>query len=93
MIAPSRARRLLLPALVLAISPLAIRAQSATPKRITPDDDKFGKQVILLSYPDEAHHLGRRENQKDFQIRMCQFFDHYRKGEPAPVGWSKACRN
>ena len=41
--------------------------------------------MILLSYPDEAHHLGRRENQKDFQIRMRQFFDHYLKGTPAPV--------
>ena len=46
---------------------------------------RLGKQVILLSYPDEAHHLGRKENQKDFQIRMRQFFDHYLKGAPAPV--------
>jgi dipeptidyl aminopeptidase/acylaminoacyl peptidase len=46
---------------------------------------RLGKQVILLSYPDEAHHLGRRENQKDFQIRMRQFFDHYLKGAPAPL--------
>lgn len=46
---------------------------------------RLGKPVILLSYPDEAHHLGRRENQKDFQIRMRQFFDHYLKGEPAPL--------
>jgi dipeptidyl aminopeptidase/acylaminoacyl peptidase len=45
---------------------------------------RLGKQVILLSYPDEAHHLGRKENQKDFQIRMRQFFDHYLKGAPAP---------
>lgn len=46
---------------------------------------RLGKQVILLSYPDEAHHLGRRENQKDFQIRMRQFFDHHLKNAPAPV--------
>src|SRR4029079_472097 len=46
---------------------------------------RLGKQVILLAYADEAHHLGRRENQKDFQIRMKQFFDHYLKGAPAPV--------
>ena len=45
---------------------------------------RLGKQVILLSYPDEAHHLGRKENQKDFQVRMRQFFDHYLKGAPAP---------
>ncbi|RPJ83508.1 MAG: S9 family peptidase, partial [Acidobacteria bacterium] len=46
---------------------------------------RLGKQVILLSYPDEAHHMGRKENQKDFQVRMRQFFDHYLKGAPAPL--------
>ena len=45
---------------------------------------RLGKQVILLSYPDEAHHLGRRENQIDFQKRMREFFDHYLKGTAAP---------
>jgi dipeptidyl aminopeptidase/acylaminoacyl peptidase len=43
-----------------------------------------GKQGILLSYPGEAHNLVNRDNQKDFTIRMKQFFDHYLKGEPAP---------
>ena len=41
-----------------------------------------GKQVIFLSYPDEPHHLAKPENQKDFQVRMKQFFDHYLKGTP-----------
>jgi fermentation-respiration switch protein FrsA (DUF1100 family) len=45
---------------------------------------RAGKQVILLSYPDEPHHLARKENQKDFQTRMKQYFDHYLKGTPAP---------
>lgn len=45
---------------------------------------RWGKQVILLSYPGEPHHLARKENQKDFQQRMKQFFDHYLKGAPAP---------
>jgi dipeptidyl aminopeptidase/acylaminoacyl peptidase len=45
---------------------------------------RWGKQVILLSYPGEPHHLARKENQKDFQLRMKQFFDHYLKGAPAP---------
>lgn len=44
-----------------------------------------GKEVILLSYPGEGHHLGKRENQIDFQVRMKQFFDHYCKGTPAPA--------
>lgn len=43
-----------------------------------------GKNVILLSYPDEPHHLAKKENQKDFQIRMKQYFDHYLKDAPAP---------
>ena len=44
-----------------------------------------GKQVILLSYPGEAHNLTNRDNQKDFTIRMKQFFDHYLMDKPAPV--------
>jgi dipeptidyl aminopeptidase/acylaminoacyl peptidase len=43
-----------------------------------------GKNVILLSYPGEAHNLTNRDNQKDFTIRMKQYYDHYLKGEPAP---------
>jgi dipeptidyl aminopeptidase/acylaminoacyl peptidase len=45
---------------------------------------RMGKEVIFLSYPGEPHHLGRVENQKDFQIRMRQYFDHYLKDAPAP---------
>jgi dipeptidyl aminopeptidase/acylaminoacyl peptidase len=44
---------------------------------------RLGKKIILLSYPDEQHHLAKKENQVDFQTRMRQFFDHYLKGEPA----------
>ncbi len=47
-----------------------------------------GKQVILLSYPEEGHHLNNKGNQIDFQIRMKQFFDHYAKGAEAP-DWMK----
>lgn len=35
-----------------------------------------GKNVILLSYPDEPHHLAKK-NQKGLQVRMKQYFDHY----------------
>lgn len=45
---------------------------------------RLGKDVILLSYPGEPHHLGVEANQKDFQIRMMQFFDHHLKGIDAP---------
>jgi dienelactone hydrolase len=47
-----------------------------------------GKKVIFLSYPGEPHHLSKKPNQIDFQIRMKQFFDHYLKGAPEP-GWMK----
>jgi dienelactone hydrolase len=43
-----------------------------------------GKNVILLSYPNEPHHLANKENQKDFQLRMKQYFDHYLTGSPMP---------
>ena len=45
---------------------------------------RLGKEVILLSYPGEPHHLTKEANQKDFQTRMRQYFDHFLMGEPAP---------
>jgi len=50
---------------------------------------RLGKKVILLSYPDEPHHLAKEANQKDFQIRMKQFFDHYLMGKPEPEWMAK----
>ncbi len=49
---------------------------------------ELGKKVIFLSYADEPHHLAKEANQKDFQRRMKQFFDHYLKDAPAPE-WMK----
>ncbi|GAB5554453.1 MAG: prolyl oligopeptidase family serine peptidase [Saprospiraceae bacterium] len=49
---------------------------------------RLGKEVILLSYPDEPHHLQKEANQKDFQIRMKQYFDYYLKDVTPPV-WIK----
>jgi len=43
-----------------------------------------GKNVIFLSYPSEAHGLRNIENQKDFLVRIQQFYDHYLKDKPAP---------
>lgn len=45
---------------------------------------RLGKEVILLSYPGEPHHLAREANQKDFQRRMMEYFDHHLRGVPAP---------
>ncbi len=46
---------------------------------------RLGKEVILLSYPGEPHHLQEEANQKDFQRRMMQYFDHHLKGAEAPA--------
>jgi hypothetical protein len=42
----------------------------------------------MLNYNGEPHWPLKWQNQKDFNIRMQQFFDHYLKGEPMPV-WMK----
>ncbi|HKK26170.1 MAG TPA: prolyl oligopeptidase family serine peptidase, partial [Gracilimonas sp.] len=44
---------------------------------------RLDKEVVLLSYPGEGHHLGREANQIDFQIRMKEWFDHYVRKAPA----------
>ena len=50
---------------------------------------RLGKPVWMLSYNGEAHGLRQRKNQKDFAIRMLQFFDHYLMEQPAPVWMTK----
>lgn len=45
---------------------------------------RMGKEVIFLSYPNEGHHLANEANQKDFQTRMKEYFDHYLMNMPAP---------
>ena len=42
------------------------------------------KEAYLLSYNGEFHGLRRRHNQKDYTVRMQQFFDHFLKGAPRP---------
>ncbi|MFD2033249.1 prolyl oligopeptidase family serine peptidase [Belliella marina] len=45
---------------------------------------RMGKEVIFLSYPNEGHHLANEANQKDFQKRMKEYFDHHLMAKPAP---------
>lgn len=45
---------------------------------------RLGKPVWLLQYDGEGHSLYKETNQKDFTIRLTQFFDHYLKDSPAP---------
>ena len=50
---------------------------------------RLQKPVWLLNYNGEDHGLRKMANRKDWTIRMQQFFDHYLKGDPAPVWLEK----
>ena len=45
---------------------------------------RLGKEVYMFSYNGEPHNLRRRADQKDYTVRMQQFFDYYLKGAPEP---------
>jgi dipeptidyl aminopeptidase/acylaminoacyl peptidase len=45
---------------------------------------RLGKEVYLFNYNGEPHGLRKRASQKDYTLRMQQFFDHHLKGAPAP---------
>jgi dipeptidyl aminopeptidase/acylaminoacyl peptidase len=45
---------------------------------------RLGKEVYMFSYNGEPHGLTRRPNQKDYTVRLQQFFDHFLKGAPEP---------
>ncbi len=47
---------------------------------------RLGKKAWLIEYNGEYHWVTERRNQKDWSIRMSQFFDYYLKGEP-PARW------
>ncbi|MCB8932583.1 MAG: S9 family peptidase [Chthonomonadaceae bacterium] len=46
---------------------------------------RLGKPVWMLNYNGEDHGLGKRQNRKDWSIRMQQFFDFYLKDAAPPV--------
>jgi dipeptidyl aminopeptidase/acylaminoacyl peptidase len=45
---------------------------------------RLRKPVVMLQYEGENHGLAKAENQRDYSVRMREFFDHHLKGEPAP---------
>jgi dipeptidyl aminopeptidase/acylaminoacyl peptidase len=45
---------------------------------------RLGKEVYMFNYNGEPHHLNKRPNQKDYTMRLQQFFDHYLKSAPMP---------
>ncbi|MFI5311154.1 MAG: alpha/beta hydrolase family protein [Gemmatimonadales bacterium] len=48
----------------------------------------LGKDVILLEYVGENHGLARPANQKDYALRMTEWFDTFLRDQPAP-DWLK----
>lgn len=49
---------------------------------------RMHKPVVLLDYPSQNHSLSKRVDQKDYTIRMMQFFNHYLKGGPMPAWYA-----
>jgi dipeptidyl aminopeptidase/acylaminoacyl peptidase len=45
---------------------------------------RLKKPVIMLQYVGENHGLAKPANQKDYTVRMKEFFDYYLMGKPAP---------
>jgi hypothetical protein len=45
---------------------------------------RLKKPVIMLQYAGENHWLAKPANQKDYTIRMKEWFDHWLMGRPAP---------
>ncbi|MCX5760049.1 MAG: prolyl oligopeptidase family serine peptidase [Gemmatimonadetes bacterium] len=49
---------------------------------------ELGKDVVLLEYVGENHGLARAANQKDYAVRMQEWFDTFLRDQPAP-DWLK----
>jgi dienelactone hydrolase len=45
---------------------------------------RMQKPVIMLEYIGENHSLRKPANQRDYTVRMKEYFDHYLMGAPAP---------
>jgi dipeptidyl aminopeptidase/acylaminoacyl peptidase len=50
---------------------------------------RMQKPVVMLEYKGENHGLVKPANQKDYAIRMREFFDHFLLGAPAPDWWTE----
>lgn len=50
---------------------------------------RLGKEVYMFNYNGEPHGLRRRANQKDYAMRLQQFFDYFLKGAAKPEWMEK----
>ena len=53
---------------------------------------RLQKPVVMLQYKGENHGLAKPENQKDYTVRMREFFDHHLMGKPRRTGGRRASR-
>jgi len=53
---------------------------------------RLGKEAYLFNYNGEPHGLRRRPDQKDYTVRMQEFFDYLLKDAPKPAWMEKAFR-
>jgi hypothetical protein len=49
---------------------------------------RLNKEVYMFTYNGEPHNLRRRADQKDYSLRLQQFFEYYLKGAVEP-DWMK----
>jgi dienelactone hydrolase len=54
---------------------------------------RLQKPVVMLQYKGENHGLAKPENQRDYTVRMKEFFDHYLMGKTSPDWWAKGISN
>jgi dipeptidyl aminopeptidase/acylaminoacyl peptidase len=50
---------------------------------------RLGKECYLFNYNGELHGLRKKANQRDYTVRMQEFFDHHLKGAPQPEWMAK----
>jgi dipeptidyl aminopeptidase/acylaminoacyl peptidase len=50
---------------------------------------RLGKQAWMFNYNGQPHGLRNRADQKDYTIRLQQYFDHFLKGASAPAWMEK----
>ncbi|HSB08954.1 MAG TPA: prolyl oligopeptidase family serine peptidase, partial [Blastocatellia bacterium] len=50
---------------------------------------RLGKEVYMFTYNGEPHGLRKRQDQKDYTMRLQQFFDHFLKGAQKPEWMEK----
>lgn len=54
---------------------------------------RLHKPVVMLQYKGENHGLAKPENQKDYTVRMKEYFDHFLMGKPMPEWYEKGIDN